>query len=593
MEARPHFMRSNTVTSFGRVISVRGSLARVGLLAPGQVLVSEARATVGRFISIRCAAATTIIAMITEVSCESPSTSDEYIATASVDLLGEIYGGERPKFQRGVTNYPTIGDAVDLVTADDLRTVYAPSGSDQINIGTLQQDKSVIAYVDVEEMLSKHFAVLGSTGVGKSTSVSLLLNEILKARPNLRVFLLDVHNEYGRCFGDRSLVLNPRNLKLPFWLFNFEEIVDVLFGGRPGVPEELDVLAEIIPMAKGIYTQYQNSDRLGLKRLDPKSGGYTVDTPVPYRLSDLISLIDERMGKLENRSSRIIYHKLISRIETVRNDPRYTFMFDNANVGGDTMAEVISHLFRLPANGRPMTIMQLAGFPAEVVDSVVSVLCRMAFDFGLWSDGVSPLLFVCEEAHRYAAADRNIGFGPTRKAVSRIAKEGRKYGVFLGLVTQRPAELDATIISQCNTLFAMRLANDRDQALLRSAVSDAAANLLSFVPSLGTREVLAFGEGVALPTRLRFKEVPVHQLPRSEATIASVPSVSAGHDMHFVSAVLERWRGATSNRDAPNDPSAGGERPSARVMTPVEAPMLQPSMGLDPDRFSLLKKPLR
>ena len=593
MEARPHFMRSNTVTSFGRVISVRGSLARVGLLAPGQVLVSEARATVGRFISIRCAAATTIIAMITEVSCESPSTSDEYIATASVDLLGEIYGGERPKFQRGVTNYPTIGDAVDLVTAEDLRTVYAPSGSDQINIGTLQQDKSVIAYVDVEEMLSKHFAVLGSTGVGKSTSVSLLLNEILKARPNLRVFLLDVHNEYGRCFGDRSLVLNPRNLKLPFWLFNFEEIVDVLFGGRPGVPEELDVLAEIIPMAKGIYTQYQNSDRLGLKRLDPKSGGYTVDTPVPYRLSDLISLIDERMGKLENRSSRIIYHKLISRIETVRNDPRYTFMFDNANVGGDTMAEVISHLFRLPANGRPMTIMQLAGFPAEVVDSVVSVLCRMAFDFGLWSDGVSPLLFVCEEAHRYAAADRNIGFGPTRKAVSRIAKEGRKYGVFLGLVTQRPAELDATIISQCNTLFAMRLANDRDQALLRSAVSDAAANLLSFVPSLGTREVLAFGEGVALPTRLRFKEVPVHQLPRSEATIASVPSVSAGHDMHFVSAVLERWRGATSNRDAPNDPSAGGERPSARVMTPVEAPMLQPSMGLDPDRFSLLKKPLR
>ena len=128
----------------------------------------------------------------------------------------------------------------------------------------------------------------------------------------------------------------------------------------------------------------------------------------------------------------------------MRNDPRYTFMFDNANVGGDTMAEVISHLFRLPANGKPMTVMQLAGFPAEVIDSVVSVLCRMAFDFGLWSDGVSPLLFVCEEAHRYASADRNIGFGPTRKAVSRIAKEGRKYGVYLGLITQRPAAVSYT-----------------------------------------------------------------------------------------------------------------------------------------------------
>jgi DNA helicase HerA-like ATPase len=572
------------------VISVRGSLARVGLLAESQMPVSEVRATVGRFVSIRCASSV-IVAMITEVSCENMSSPD-YIAIASVDLLGEIRNAaDKAKFQRGVTNYPTIGDSVDLITSQELRTIYAPTGSDQINVGFLQQDSSVIAYVDIEEMLSKHFAVLGSTGVGKSTGVSLLLNEILKARPNLRIFLLDVHNEYGRCFGDRALVLNPRNLKLPFWLFNFEEIVDVLFGGRAGVPEELDVLAEVIPIAKGIYTQYQNTDRLGLKRIDPKQIGFTVDTPVPYRLVDLISLIDERMGKLENRSSRIIYHKLISRIEAVRNDPRYAFMFDNANVGGDTMAEVISHLFRLPANGKPMTVMQLAGFPAEVIDSVVSVLCRMAFDFGLWSDGVSPMLFVCEEAHRYASADRNVGFGPTRKAVSRIAKEGRKYGVYLGLITQRPAELDATIISQCNTLFTMRLANERDQALLRAAVSDAAANLLSFVPSLGTREVLAFGEGVALPTRLRFKEVPPHQLPRGEATISSVPSVTSGHDMHFVGAVLERWRGATSQRDVPNDPVFS--QPPAKTLATAEAPMLQPSMGLDPDRFSLLKKPLR
>lgn len=552
---------------------------------------SEVRATVGRFVSIRCASSV-IVAMITEVSCENLSSNDDLIAIASVDLLGEILNATgKAKFQRGVTNYPTIGDSVDLITSQELRTIYAPTGSDQINVGFLQQDSSVVAYVDIEEMLSKHFAVLGSTGVGKSTGVSLLLNEILKARPNLRIFLLDVHNEYGRCFGDRALVLNPRNLKLPFWLFNFEEIVDVLFGGRAGVPEELDVLAEVIPLAKGVYTQYQNADRIGLKRIDPKQIGYTVDTPVPYRLVDLMSLIDERMGKLENRSSRIIYHKLISRIEAVRNDPRYAFMFDNANVGGDTMAEVISHLFRLPANGKPMTVMQLAGFPAEVIDSVVSVLCRMAFDFGLWSDGVSPMLFVCEEAHRYASADRNVGFGPTRKAVSRIAKEGRKYGVYLGLITQRPAELDATIISQCNTLFTMRLANERDQALLRAAVSDAAANLLSFVPSLGTREVLAFGEGVALPTRLRFKEVPPHQLPRGEATISSVPSVTSGHDMHFVGAVLERWRGATSQRDVPNDPVFSA--PPAKTLSNVEAPMLQPSMGLDPDRFSLLKKPLR
>src|SRR5205814_2199615 len=204
-------------------------------------------------------------------------------------------------------------------------------------------------------------------------------------------------------------------------------------------------------------------------------------------------------------------------------------MFDNANVGGDTMAEVLRQLFRLQPDGKSMTVMQLAGFPAEVIDSVVSVLCRMAFDFGLWSDGASPLLFVCEEAHRYASADRTVGFGPTRRALSRIPKEGRKYGVFLGLVTQRPAELDPTIISQCSTLFAMRMANERDQALLRSAVPDTGANLLAFLSSLATREVLAFGEGVALPARLKVGELSEHRIPRSEA-VSSNDRKRAGDD---------------------------------------------------------------
>jgi hypothetical protein len=253
------------------------------------------------------------------------------------------------------------------------------------------------------------------------------------------------------------------------------------------------------------------------------------------------------MGKLENRSVWTRYHRLLGRIESARNDPRYTFMFENANIGGDTMVEVLSQLFRLPPNGRPMTIMQLAGFPAEVVDCVVSVVCRMAFEFGLWSDGAFPLLMVCEEAHRYVPADRNNGFGPTRKAISRIAKEGRKYGVFLGLMTQRPSEIDATIISQCNTLFAMRMSNERDQAIVRSAVSDAAGSLLGFLPALGAREVFAFGDGVPLPTRLRFKELPEHLIPRSEPVGYSGKESAQSVDSHFIASVVERWRGATSS----------------------------------------------
>ena len=155
-------------------------------------------------------------------------------------------------------------------------------------------------------------------------------------------------------------------------------------------------------------------------------------------MQDLVALIDERMGKLENRASRMHHHRLLARIEALRNDARYAFMFENANVGGDTMGDILTYLFRLEPSGQPMTVLQVAGLPVEVVDAVVSVLCRLAFDFGLWSDGAMPMLFVCEEAHRYAPADRSVGFAPTRRALLRIAKEGRKYGVCLGLVTQRP-----------------------------------------------------------------------------------------------------------------------------------------------------------
>jgi DNA helicase HerA-like ATPase len=365
------------------------------------------------------------------------------------------------------------------------------------------------------------------------------------------VLLLDAHNEYGRCFGDKAQVLNPRNLKLPFWLFNFEEIIDILFGGRPALEEEIDLLSEAIPLAKATYAQGGPSERTLIKKTGEHGGiRYTADIPVPYRISDLLSILDLRMGKLENRSSRMVYHRLIARIEGVSNDPRYTFMFEHANVGGDTMADVLSSLFRLPTNGVPMTIMQLAGFPSEVVDAIVSVLSRMAFDLGLWSEGNDPLLIVCEEAHRYMAADRNVGFGPTRRALSRIAKEGRKYGVFLGLVTQRPAELDPTILSQCSTLFAMRMTNDRDQSLLRSAIADSAAHMLSFLPSLGTGEAFAFGEGVALPTRLQFSELPPEFVLKNE----SADSEDRDADRQSLSAIIDRWRGISArNKKAADD----------------------------------------
>jgi DNA helicase HerA-like ATPase len=216
----------------------------------------------------------------------------------------------------------------------------------------------------------------------------------------------------------------------------------------------------------------------------------------------------------------------------------------------DMMAEVLAELFRLPVGKEPITVMQLAGFPAEVVDSVVSVLCRLAFEFGMWADGSVPILVACEEAHRYAPADRKLGFGPTRKALSRIAKEGRKYSVFLGVITQRPADLDTTILSQCSTVFSMRLANERDQAIVKSAVPDAGSSLIGFLASLGVREAIAFGEGVPLPTRLRFSDLPKEFLPRSQHEGQVRFDAADAVDADFVNAIVDRWResGTTGGR---------------------------------------------
>ncbi len=214
---------------------------------------------------------------------------------------------------------------------------------------------------------------------------------------------------------------------------------------------------------------------------------FTIDMPVPYRLSDLIKLIENRMDSLAERENISSYKRLKARIEAVSFDPRYAFMFSQRTIK-DTMTDVFGRLFRVPADGKPITIMEIADFPTEVVDALVAVLCRLTFDFNVWSNGA--LLVVCEEAHRYIPASKALGFGPTRKAISRIAKEGRKYNLSICLVSQRPFEIDPTILSQCNTIFAMRMSNDADQAIIRAAVVESAAGMLTSLPSIGERKRL-------------------------------------------------------------------------------------------------------
>ena len=328
----------------GRVAAVTGAQATIELNARAGEL-----PTVGKFLGLM-APKGVIIGMITEVGEQAltagAGVSPSFRKVARLDLIGELRTDNgATRFQRGITEYPNIGDGAQILPEADLRAVYGLADADRAHIGDLQQNPNIPVQIDIDNLVSRHFAILGATGVGKSSGVAIILQKILDTRPNLRIFLVDPHNEYARCFGDKAQVMTPRNLRLPFWLFNFEETIDVFFAGRPGVEEEIEILSEVIPLAKSVYLQYRAGPASPLsKRRDPRDSGFTADTPVPYRIEDLITLLDERMGKLENRSSRMIYHKLIGRIQTFRNHPRYAFMFENANIGGDTMAEVVGEV---------------------------------------------------------------------------------------------------------------------------------------------------------------------------------------------------------------------------------------------------------
>ncbi len=461
---------------------------------------------------------------------------------ASVELQGEIrpgVDGGKPNFDRGIRTYPPIGASAHEMDASELETVYDYKGAQTITIGTLSQDETIAATVRVQDLLQKHFAVLGTTGCGKSSAVVLLLDRILHTTDATRILLIDPHNEYAAAFREESEVVSPRTMSLPFWLFNFEEIVDVIYRRRPGVSEEVDLLADLIPIAKARYAQGMDRSP-SLVRRDIEDGGYTVDSPVPYRIHDVLAMIDEQLGKLDGKDDRPSLRRLRARILSVVHDTRYQFMFSNRTIE-DTMADLLKTLFRVPAQGKRITIVEMAGFPAEVVDAVVSVLCRLAFDLGVWGRGRLPLLVVAEEAHRYVPSDKHMGFGPTRRSISRIAKEGRKYGVYLGLVTQRPAELDPTILSQCSSIFAMRMANEADHAIIRSAVSDAASSTLAALPSIGNREAIAFGEAVSMPVRVRFASLPQDRLPQNQLpTLES--TLSESDDSDFVDELVDRWR---------------------------------------------------
>jgi hypothetical protein len=456
---------------------------------------------------------------------------------AYVDFLGEgtrDAAGKVSNFRRGVTRYPVPGCQVHPVSTDDLRAIFAASDEAHVEIGTVYPTDDIRGALYVDPMLSKHFAILGSTGTGKSTSVALILHRISQLSPEGHIVMIDPHGEYSAAFKGCGELFNVDNLQLPYWLMNFEEHCEVMLTTHGAERQrDADILAKCLLTAR---TKGKDMSQYGK---------VTVDSPIPYLLADLNTIVVNEMGKLERAGDTLPYQRIKTKLDELRADPRYTFMFSGMLVS-DSMPQLLAKLFRLPSHGKPISIVDVSGVPSEVTSVVVSVLARMVFDYAIWSrtEAQRPLLLVCEEAHRYVPKDENAENGQAvRKILERIAKEGRKYGVSLGLITQRPSDLAEGVLSQCGTILSMRLNNDRDQACVRAAMPEGARGFLDAIPALRNRECIVCGEGVAIPLRVRFDDLEPEKRPASSDPSFARLWRETGDEEGIIQRTIKRWRG--------------------------------------------------
>jgi len=412
-------LRRPTSGRVGAVTSVSGSLLTGSLEVPlsgtGADDTVSAALQIGGLVRIP-GHASEVYGVVQSLRIEWDGAHERESRIAEIQVLGEVLKAPGARFERGVSVYPALGAEILTTTRDDLATVYAAPDVSNVRVGSLSQDPNVPALVLTDDLLGKHFAVLGTTGCGKSCSVALILRAILAAHPNGHIVLLDPHNEYARSFGGQAEIIRPDDLELPYWVLNFEETASLMTTPNSETREqETSILKRAVLDARQKYA-------------GKEAAFITVDTPTPYRLSDLVRYIDTKMGEFEKPESSVPFLRLKARIEALGADKRLGFMFPGHMVR-DNLDEILARLLRIPVSGRPVTLLDISGMPGEVVDVVVSVICRVIFDYAVWSDRdrSAPVLLVCEEAHRYVPQADSAGFEPTKRALSRIAKEGRTF----------------------------------------------------------------------------------------------------------------------------------------------------------------------
>lgn len=492
----------------------------------------------------------------TAAPIQSITTSIDSGRWMTVQLAGETVGGQ---FERGLSQHPNINDSVHLVTEADLRRIYGSVGDDQVVIGYLASAENIEVRLSLDALVTRHSAILGSTGAGKSTTVASLLRSIIRkdeepGSPGARILMLDIHGEYTKALEDVATVFSAtpsqgqESLFVPYWALEAGELLDFISGGLSDAHEIAftDKIAEL--KDKGI-------------RAYPKAGvdsrTLTVDSPVPFSLKQLwYELVDfetttyvgetrdkpaledagdadklvapkyqphamGNKGPFTNTAAKGIRRPL-NLLRSRLLDRRYDFLLHPGDWEPDLTGAVKNDLDKLLegwlGHDKQITILDLSGVPSTVLTRLIGSILRIVYEALFWSrekseGGVErPLLVVMEEAHRYLGPDAGT---VASEVVKRIAKEGRKYGVGAMVISQRPAEVDETVLSQCGTIIALRLSNPVDRARVKGNLPDNLAGLMDLLPVLRTGEAIITGEAARLPVRCRIALPRQEQLPRS------------------------------------------------------------------------------
>ena len=493
-----------------------------------------------------------------------------------VQLLGEMDRGTG-RFQRGVGSYPGLDDSVHFATADQLMSVFPPPDEEHVRIGRVAAAEDVPVAVNASRFVVRHAAIVGSTGSGKTSAVSSILQNFVRGGWRAsNILVVDPHGEYATALsGDASVrsVLSEQDesrLRVPYWALPALDILRI-FAGGPGGPTFQNRFVELVTEAKRKFVQSSNW-------LTITPTAVTADTPVPFDIRPIWYRIDS-----ENRETRSAKGDSSSalQIEAGNAAELVSARFEPYNPGGQTPHKsplygvygTSPDLLRLglldpqlrflqepsgdskgqdPLVGvmlewlggeEPVSVLDFSGVPAAAADAAIGVVLNLVFEVALRcdrdGDGIgrpSPVLVVLEEAHRYLGDGASV---LTRDAANRIAREGRKYGVGLLMVTQRPTELPKTALAQCGTIVALRLSNSEDQGAIRTALPDAVAGLAAVLPSLRTHEALISGEALVLPVRT----VLDNPDPWPEAEDPSLQPWRREPQVPDLRPALEAWRG--------------------------------------------------